>query len=159
MRADRVARAMIVGYLLGTGPATMVPGVCAFVRSEASLSRPDIELIFRGSSLKPHIWFPGIRRPFEDAFAVRPVLPRPKSRGEVLLRSANPFDPPRIRLDFLSDPDDLGRLVGAARISFELIESAPFDAFRGRPLEPVSRSTDQDIADWALACRRSVPGA
>jgi 4-pyridoxate dehydrogenase len=40
MRADRVARAMIVGYLLGTGPATMVPGVCAFVRSEASLPRP-----------------------------------------------------------------------------------------------------------------------
>jgi 4-pyridoxate dehydrogenase len=109
---------------------------------------PDIELIFRGSSLKPHIWFPGIRRPFKDAFAVRPVLLRPKSRGEVLLRSANPFDPPRIRLDFLSDPDDLGRLVRAARISFELIESAPFDAFRGRPLEPVSRSTDQDIADW-----------
>ncbi len=36
---------------------------------------------------------------------------RPKSRGSVALSSADPHAPPRIDPNFLSDPDDVRRLV------------------------------------------------
>jgi choline dehydrogenase len=39
------------------------------------------------------------------------VLMRPRSRGTVRLRSADPFEPPRIKLPGLRDPVDLERLV------------------------------------------------
>lgn len=148
MRADRIARAMATGYLFGSGPATILPGVCAFVRTDSTVSSPDIEYIFRGSSLAPHVWFPGFRQPFEDAFAIRPVLLNPSSRGEVLLQSSDPLAAPRIRLNFLKEPDDLARLVAASRVGLELIEDKSFQSHRGRALDPIKRSSDRDIEDW-----------
>ncbi|QEH79274.1 dehydrogenase [Sphingomonas sp. C8-2] len=148
MRADRIGRAMIQAYLRGTGPATALPGACAFIKTDKSLSCPDTEIIFRGSSLQPHIWFPGIRSAFEDSFSVRPVLLRPKSRGSVRLRSRDPGVTPAIQLNFLSDPEDLDRLVKASRIALDVVETAPFASFRGTPIDPVERSSETQIASW-----------
>ncbi|MDB5534740.1 MAG: putative Choline dehydrogenase, partial [Hyphomicrobiales bacterium] len=98
MRADRISLAMMQAYLFGTGPGTSVPGnLFAFIKTESGLEYPDIEFIFRGTTAAPYIWFPGIKPPFEDAFAIRPALMRQKSRGEVLLRSKDPQDHPRIK--------------------------------------------------------------
>jgi choline dehydrogenase-like flavoprotein len=49
---------------------------------------------------------------------------RPKSRGSVTLRSANPADPPVVDPNFLSDPDDLRCSVEGVKISREIF-SAP----------------------------------
>jgi choline dehydrogenase len=57
--------------------------------------------------------------PEEDAsFAIEVLLLRPRSRGTVRLRSANPTDPPIIELPHLSDPEDAERLAEGYRRAF-----------------------------------------
>jgi choline dehydrogenase len=59
--------------------------------------------------------------PEEDAsFAIEVVLLRPRSRGTVRLRSADPTDPPIIELPNLSDASDADRLAEGYRRGLEV---------------------------------------
>ncbi len=116
MRFDRMAISMIRAYLFATGPATVVPGgLHAFIKTRPELAVPDIEFMFRGTSHHPHLWFPLLRPPYLDGFGIRPTLLHPDSRGEILLRSTDPHDPPRIRYNFFSAPNDLPTLADRRR--------------------------------------------
>ena len=54
LRFDRMAVAMVQAYLLGTGPATVVPGgLHAFIKSRPELAVPDIEFMFRAAPTQP----------------------------------------------------------------------------------------------------------
>ena len=74
---------------------------------------------------------------------------RPFSRGSVLLRSADPSDPPRAQFNYLSDSRDLQELVDGVRRAAELSAQRAFDPFRGRRILPgPDASTDADLADY-----------
>ena len=152
-RADRLALSFAQAYLLGTGPATDVPsGFMAFVKTNPSLPMPDIQLLFRSGPRNAGPWFPGIRPPWQDAFVCRPILLRPKSRGEILLRSADPTAPPRIRQNFLSHPEDLPVLRAGLRLLREVAAQSPLDPHRGREIGPgASATTDDDLAAYIRA--------
>ncbi len=124
---------MIRAYLLGTGPATVVPGgLHAFVKTRPELAVPDIEFMFRGTSHHPHLWFPLIYPAFRDGFGIRPTLLHPDSRGEVLLRSADPRDPPRIRYNFFTAPNDLPTLRHGFKLAREIAHQPALDPYRER---------------------------
>jgi choline dehydrogenase len=53
-------------------------------------------------------------------------LQRPRSRGQVRLRSANADIPPIIELNYLDHPDDARRMVDGVRIAWRLMHEAPF---------------------------------
>jgi len=55
--------------------------------------------------------------------AVTPGLQRPRARGRVSLRSADPNVPARIDLNYLDDPEDLRRMVEGVRIAWRLMNS------------------------------------
>src|ERR1043166_8100120 len=99
------------GSVPGRGAATVVPGgLHAFIKTRPELAVPDIEFMFRGTSHHPHLWFPLIRKAYLDGFGIRPTLLHPESRGELLLRSVDPGDSPRLCYNFLSAPRDLATL-------------------------------------------------
>lgn len=149
MRLDRIAPAMVRAYLFGTGPATILPGsLFAFVKTEPRLDVPDIEFMFRDTSGSARVWVPGIRPAFEDAYAIRPTLLHPKSRGDVLLRSSDPFEKVRIAYNFLTDPDDLARLLEGSRRALDVAFQKPLDEFRGEPSGPAAIKSDRDIEQW-----------
>ena len=111
MRFDRMAVSMIRAYFFGTGPGTVVPGgLHAFVKTRPELAVPDIEFMFRGAPAATHLWFPLIRPAYVDGYGIRPTLLHPDSRGEILLRSTDAREPPRIAYNFFSAPNDLPRL-------------------------------------------------
>jgi choline dehydrogenase len=58
--------------------------------------------------------------------AVVPGLQRPRSRGRLRLRSANPDVPPIIDLNYLEDPEDLRRMADGVRIAWRLMHEGPF---------------------------------
>src|SRR5215208_4013487 len=108
MRFDRMARSMIQAYCFGTGPGTVVPGgLHAFIKTRPELALPNIEFMFRGLPTHVHLWFPIIKKGYVDGYGIRPTLLHPDSRGEVLLRSADPRTPLRIIYNFFSAPNDL----------------------------------------------------
>ena len=150
MRFDRMAVSMLRAYFFGSGPATVVPGgLHAFVKSRPELAVPDIEFMFRGTSHHPHLWFPLVYPAFRDGFGIRPTLLHPDSRGEVTLRSRDPHDPPRIRYNFFSAPNDLPTLVHGFKMARQMVHHKALDLYRGREIGPGDKvQSDTEIEAW-----------
>jgi len=150
MRFDRMAVSMIRAYLFGTGPGVVVPGgLHAFIKTRPDLAVPDIEFMFRGLPAGAHLWFPGLRRAYLDGFGIRPTLLHPDSRGEVLLRSAEPDAPPRIVYNFLSASTDLPRLREGCKRARDVAYRKPMDPFRGDEIAAgPAVKTDAEFDQW-----------
>jgi 4-pyridoxate dehydrogenase len=150
MRADRAALAMAQAWLFRTGPATTLPnGLKAFLKTRPELEAPDLEFLFLAAALNAGIWFPVVTPPYQDTITANPVLLHPRSRGEVTLRSDDPFELVRVVNNFLSDPSDVATLRDGFRIAQELAYAKPMDAFRGDRLAPATDlKTDADIDEW-----------
>jgi choline dehydrogenase-like flavoprotein len=137
MRFDRMVVSMIRAYCFGTGPGTVVPGgLHAFVKTRPELAVPDIEFMFRGAPADAHLWFPLVRPAYLDGYGIRPTLLHPDSRGEILLRSTDPREPPRIVYNFFSAPDDLPRLREGFKRARHVAHQPAMAPYRGREVEP-----------------------
>jgi choline dehydrogenase-like flavoprotein len=147
MRFDRMAISMIRAYCFGTGPGTVVPGgLHAFVKTRPELAVPDIEFMFRGAPADTHLWFPLIRPAYVDGYGIRPTLLHPDSRGEILLRSTDPREPPRIVYNFFSAPDDLPRLREGFKRARDVAYQQPLAPYRGREVSPGEKvNSDAEI--------------
>ena len=147
MRFDRMALNMLRAHFFGAGPGTVVPGgLHAFVKTNPELATPDIEFMFRGLPTHAHMWFPGIKRAYEDGYGIRPTLLHPDSRGRVSLRDADPTTPPKIFYDFFSAPNDLPRLREGFHLAREVAAQAPMAPYRGVEKSPgPAVKTDADI--------------
>jgi 4-pyridoxate dehydrogenase len=147
MRFDRMAMSMLRAYFLGTGPGTVVPGgLHAYVKVQKGVEVPDIEFMFHTVPPQTRLWFPGIAAPYQDAYAIRPTLLHPESRGEILLRSGDPRDAPRIAYHFFSSPNDMPRLVAGFKRAREVGEQKAMVPYRGGEASPgPACRTDADI--------------
>lgn len=96
----------------------------AFARScPESDAPPDIELL-----LAPFEWRrEGLEPPQVHAFAIGAAVVAARSRGRVTLKSANPFDPPLIDFNLLSDSEgrDASALLAAARLARTIAATRP----------------------------------
>jgi 4-pyridoxate dehydrogenase len=147
LRADRIVRAMIQAYLFGTGPGTVVPGgLHAFIKTSPDQPVPDIEFMFRGLPGAAGMWFPGIKKAYLDGYGIRPCLLHPESRGEVLLRSSDPNDAPRIVYNFFSSPNDLPKLREGFKIARDVAHQKAMDPYRGEETATTAKArTDAEI--------------
>ena len=147
MRFDRMAVSMLRAYFLGSGPGTVVPGgLHAFVKIEPGVDVADIEFMFHTVPPQTKLWFPGISKPYQDAYGIRPTLLHPESRGEVLLRSSDPMDSPRIIYNFFSSPNDMPRLVAGFKRAREVGEQPAMEPYRAVEASPGPKCvTDADI--------------
>lgn len=60
---------------------------------------------------------------YQDAFTIAPLLLRPKSRGYIDIASSNPYTPPKIVPNYLSDPRDIKIMVEGAKIGYALSQT------------------------------------
>ena len=158
MRFDRIAWSMARAYLLGTGPATVLPGgLHAFVKTRPELAVPNIEFMFRGAPAKVKPWFPGLRPAYADGYGIRSALLHPASRGELRLRSQDPRDPIRIFYNFLSAPSDLETLREGFKRARDTGNQPALAKFRGNELSPGPKvTTDVDIDAWIRKSAQTV---
>ncbi len=115
----RSALAGVQYVLFKSGPVTsnVVEGG-AFWYSEDAPDIPDLQFHFlAGAGAEAGV--PGVPRG-SSGITLNSYTVRPKARGTVRLRSANPADPPLIDPNFLGHPDDLRISVEGVRISREI---------------------------------------
>ncbi|MCR6645440.1 MAG: GMC family oxidoreductase N-terminal domain-containing protein [Terricaulis sp.] len=122
LRFDRAALSVLQWAALGSGSfASQVTSCAIMLKTLPELDRPDIQLMVMPIRLDAKIWFPGLRKRLDDVFSVMIIQLHPESRGALELRSSDPFDKPRIRLNLLSaerDYAELRRGVGWVRKLF-----------------------------------------
>ena len=114
----------------------------AFVRSAPEVTVPDLQLIFIVGIVDDH----ARKQHLGHGFSCHVDVLRPKSRGTVALASPDPRAAPLIDPGFLTDERDLALLVRGAQIQQAILESAPFDPYRGAMLYPVRRDDPAGIA-------------
>ncbi len=125
---DRGWRALRNGlrYLLfGDGPAAS-NGVdaCAYVDPDGG-ERPILKMYCVPSVyLDKDVAGIGPR----DGVTINACLLRPRSRGTVRLRSADPFDKPLIDNNYLADPEDLRLEIAGLRLAREILAARPLSA-------------------------------
>ena len=121
-----------------------------FLRTRAGVEQPDIQLTFMPLAIKPGT----VEDVGEHSFQVHIDLMRPKSRGRVSIRSADPAEPPSIRFDYLAEPQDREDLRTAVRLTREILAQPALTPYRGRELNPGSEvQSDAAIDAWV---RRGV---
>lgn len=148
LRADRMAFGALQWLLTGRGVLSSVPlNTIAYLKSHPDLERPDIENIFVSTSFAAKVWFPGLRKPAPDILTSLNAVLRPKSRGFVELRSADPMAPPRIRFNILEDPDDIAILRHAIRWTRDFVRHEPVAQHVGEELLPGPSVTSDDALD------------
>jgi choline dehydrogenase-like flavoprotein len=108
------------------------PFVCsgAFVKSAPDVPVPDLQLLMVLAIVDDH----ARKMHLGTGLSCHVDLLRPYSRGTVGLNSRDPRDAPVIDPKFLSDERDLAVLLKGGQLQQSLMESAPFDAVRGKML-------------------------
>lgn len=152
---DKGLRALRNGlqYLLfRSGPVASV-GVeaCAYIDPEGG-SRPTIKMY-----CVPSVYLDGdVAKavPPRDGVTLNACLLRPKSRGSVRLRSANPFDKPLVDNNYLADPEDMRLEIAGLRKAREILQQQPLAGRISFEMLPGKDVTETDAL--AQHCRRTV---
>ncbi len=121
-----------------------------FVRSRPDLEVPDLELIFAPAPFFDE----GIGDPYDrHAVVMGPVLVKPRSRGSITLRSADPLDKPVIDPQYLGDDAgaDRAALMSGLRMSARIAQSAALSGVLGRISRPRGATTlTEEVFEAAL---------
>jgi choline dehydrogenase len=116
-----------------------------FIRSRAGIRYPDLQYHF----LPMAVSYDGKSLATEHGFQAHIGPMRSKSRGSVKLSSADPLDPPRIRFNYLSHPDDWVEMRACVRLTRELFSQPAFAAYRGREIQPgAGIQSDEQIDEF-----------
>jgi choline dehydrogenase len=137
--------------LFGTGPVSSA-GVeaCAYIDPDGS-TRPTIKMY-----CVPSVYLDADVKNVtaQDGVTLNACLLRPKSRGTVTLRSADPFDKLVVDNNYLAEPDDLRLEIAGLRYARDILRQTPLSKRISHEMLPGRDVTDD--AGLAEHCRRSV---
>ncbi len=113
----------------------------AFFKSEPSVENPDLQLHFCIGIVDNH----GRKLHPGYGFSCHVCVLRPHSRGEVGLMDANPFSPPRIDPQFLSDERDTSLMLKGVRKMRQILEAPALAKYRKKEVYTAGVTSDQDL--------------
>ena len=115
------------------------------IKSSPNAAYPDIQYHFGPVGFE----FNNDKISVLQAFAIHVDQLRPRSRGQVILKSGNPLEKPLMTFNYLQEPKDLAEMVGGFKKARELISQPAFDEFRGVELIPGPHvKSDADIVQF-----------
>jgi choline dehydrogenase len=131
------------------GPlASNVAEAGLFYRTRPNLPVPDLQILFGPAYYRNH----GFDTHPDHAFGFGPTLITPQSRGEIVLRSADPLAPVAIRANYFCAPEDLRVIVEGVKLSRAIAHAKAFSPYCGAELHPGSQArTDSEIAAFVRA--------
>ena len=157
IKYKRPLRMMAAGlqYLLfRSGVASEAGGALAgFLRTDPSLEIPDVQYHF-----VPMIYGDNGRKlsPTHGFMALCNVC-RPRSRGTIRLRSANPYDAPLIDPNYFADPYDRRTMVAGLRLARRIMAKPAFRPYYGAEVAPgVDAESDAALEAYVQAHAASI---
>lgn len=116
-----------------------------FVKSDPALPLPNLQYHLTSTILDDHgrrIW-----RGYGYSLHVCDL--RPRSRGHLALKSADPCDPPLLQPNYLSCPDDLETLLAGVKTCRKILAARAFDGYRGVELFPGEAvQSDEELREF-----------
>jgi len=131
-----------------TGPACYYPGPAAgLVSSDRTYTGPDFEVILQyvhtanGSEKE----FAGAGDLAErSGYSLAVILMIPKSKGNVLLASGDPYDKPRIDPNYFGNSDDMKRFIKGVRYALQLTKTRALSSYTEK-VHPSAEASDAEI--------------
>src|ERR1700684_4064727 len=129
-----------------TGPLTIAAGTSgAFFKTNPRLATPDIQIHFlpfstdkMGEKLHPF-----------SGFTASVCQLRPESRGSLRIKSADPAEPPAIRINYLATETDRTAFVEGMKILRKILAAPALKPFVTEEVEPGPKVTsDEDILNF-----------
>jgi choline dehydrogenase len=114
-----------------------------FIRSRAGVRYPDIQFHF----LAMAVAYDGSTLASEHGFQAHVGPMRSKSRGSVRLRSPDPAEPPRIKFNYMSHPEDWIEMRACVRLTREIFAQRAFEPYRGREIQPGAKCVSDEAID------------
>ncbi|MEX0709053.1 MAG: choline dehydrogenase, partial [Woeseia sp.] len=116
-----------------------------FIRSNDEVAYPNLQYHF----LPVAIRYDGTAPHGGHGYQVHVGPMRSDARGSVEISSADPFQPPTIRFNYLTTDKDRKEWVEAIACTRDILGQAAFDAYRGAEMAPgASVQSDAEILDF-----------
>ncbi|MET0294037.1 MAG: GMC family oxidoreductase N-terminal domain-containing protein [Phenylobacterium sp.] len=126
-----------------------------FCRALPNADTPDVQIGFRAFS-SPAIVKGGKSSDDFPAWSASVAYLRPRSRGRVALKSADPAAAPAIHANYLTHPDDLNALKTALRLVDRIYKTPSMQALLVKRLLPSERVDLNEDAQLETFIRKSV---
>ncbi len=145
-RWDKAIRHGIQYLLYKTGPVTAcVAEAGCFVKSSDDVRSPDIQIHCLPAYVVDH----GRKRIKGHGITINTCNLRPKSIGDVKLRSNNPLDAPTINPNYLDDPYDWEISIEGFRWGRKILNAPAFKPYIKRELMPgADQQSEEEIKDY-----------
>jgi choline dehydrogenase len=111
-----------------------------FIRSRAGVEYPDIQFHFLPIAVR----YDGQAAPDGHGFQAHVGPMRSPSRGQVWLRSDDPRDSPRIRFNYMSDPQDWQDFRRCIRLTREIFAQPAFAPYYKHEIQPGAACQSDD---------------
>ena len=120
-----------------------------YVKSDPSVEVPDLQFQFAAVRMYPH--GDHLMTPSKAGFVLHVCHMRPKSRGRVILQSADPFVDPIIEANYFDDEFELDALVKGVKLGRKVLAQKALEPYLKREEAPGKDvQTDEEIRQFIL---------
>jgi choline dehydrogenase len=143
----RKLKAGLEYYMFHRGPLSMISSPAAlFARTRSELASPDVKIsISPFSAERPQ---DGLHR-FSGFTSIAYQL-RPESRGEIKLKSPDPFDAPAVHPNYLAAETDQRAIVAGLKLIRRILANPHMQQYIEKEFQPgPAVETDQQLLDYA----------
>jgi choline dehydrogenase len=143
----RKLKAGLEYYMFHRGPLSMISSPAAlFARTRPELASPDVKCsISPFSAERPQ---DGLHR--FSGFTMIAYQLRPESRGEIKLKSPDPFDAPAVYPNYLSTDTDQRTIVAGLKLCRQILATPQMQGFIDAEFQPGSAvESDEQLLDYA----------
>ena len=118
-----------------------------FIKSQANLTRPDLQLHFIPAAFDNH--GRDLKILLNYGVSIHTCLLRPKSRGSVTLYGNNAGLHPKIKLNMLSHDDDKKDMIQAVKIARSILAQPPLSDNNSQEIFPGEKTqSDEEILEF-----------
>jgi choline dehydrogenase len=143
----RKLKAGLEYYMFHRGPLSMISSPAAlFARTRPELASPDVKCsISPFSAERPQ---DGLHR--FSGFTMIAYQLRPESRGEIKLKSPDPFDAPAVHPNYLAAETDRRTIVAGLKLCRQILATPHMQSFIEAEFQPGSAvESDEELLDYA----------